>query len=124
MKLYAEENSGEAAARRFSVYPKRARDWRINQTELQRLSEDSNRSCKMIRAMAKQMCATLSDSRDEEFAVSAGRLTCFLRRNKFTCRRRAIIAQKDARGLTEKLVKFVTCPSRIFERKELNACSK
>ena len=41
---YAEENSGEAAARRFSVDPKRVRDWRKNKTELQSLSqEDSNR---------------------------------------------------------------------------------
>ena len=32
MKLYAEEISGEAAARRFSVDPKRVRDWRKNQT--------------------------------------------------------------------------------------------
>ena len=29
-------------------------------------------SCKMIRAMEKQMYATVSDSRDEEFAASAG----------------------------------------------------
>ena len=37
---YAEENSGEAAARRFSVDSKRVRE-----TELQRLSEeDSNRA--------------------------------------------------------------------------------
>ena len=48
-KLYAvkypEENPGEAAARCFSVDPKRVRDWRINKTELQRLSkEDSNRT--------------------------------------------------------------------------------
>ena len=82
------------------------RDWRKNETELQRLSEeDSDRtmlpgggrkkaseqleinmrewviskrarhervSCKMIRAMAKQMYATMSDSRDEKFASSAG----------------------------------------------------
>ena len=42
---YAEENSGEAAARRFSVDPMRVRDWRKNKTELQRLSEeDSNRA--------------------------------------------------------------------------------
>ena len=78
----------------------------------------------MIRAMEKQMCATVSDSRDEEIAVSAGRLNSFLRRNNFTCRRRTTIAQKDARELTEKLVKFVTFSSRIFERKELNACPK
>ena len=96
MKLYAEENSGEAAARRFSADPKRVRDWRKNQTELQRLSEeDSNRarlpgggrkkgseeleinmqgwviskrarhervSHRMTRAMAKQMCATMSET--------------------------------------------------------------
>ena len=107
---YAEENSGEAAARRFSVDPKRVRE-----TELQRLSEeDSNRARlpaggrkkareeleinmrewvisklarqervfrKMIRTMAKQMYATMSDSRDEESAASAGWLNHFLRRN-------------------------------------------
>ena len=43
-------------------------------------------SRKMIRAMEKQMCATMSDSRDEEFAMSAGRLNRFLRHNNFTCR--------------------------------------
>ena len=36
---YAEENLGEAAARRFSVDPNRGRDWRKKRTELQRLSE-------------------------------------------------------------------------------------
>ena len=42
---YAEEKSGEAAARRFSVDPKTGRDCRKNQTELQRLSEeDSSRA--------------------------------------------------------------------------------
>ena len=42
---YAEENSGEAAARRFSVNSKRVTNWRKNQTELQSLSEeDSNRA--------------------------------------------------------------------------------
>ena len=40
---YAEENSGEAAARRFSVDPKRGRNWRKYKMELQCLSEeDSN----------------------------------------------------------------------------------
>ena len=34
---YAEENSEEAAAGRFSVDQKRVRDWRKNQTELQRI---------------------------------------------------------------------------------------
>ena len=43
-------------------------------------------SRKMIKVMVKQMSATVSDSRDEEFAVSAGWMNCFLRRN-FTCRR-------------------------------------
>ena len=70
------------------------------------------------------MCATVSDSRDEEFAVSAGRLNSFLRRNNFTCRRRTTTAKKEARELTVKLAKFVTFSSRIFERKELNACLK
>ena len=113
---FAGENSGEAAARRFSVDQKRVRE-----TEPQRLSEeDSNRtrlpaggrkkaseepeinmrgfviskrarhervSRKMIRVMEKQMSATVSDSRDEEFAASSGWLNHFLHRNNFTCRR-------------------------------------
>ena len=41
-------------------------------------------SRKMIRATVKQMYATVSDSRDEEFATSAGWLNCFLCRNNFT----------------------------------------
>ena len=42
---YAEESSGEEAARRCCVDPKRVRDWRKKQTELQRLSkENSNRT--------------------------------------------------------------------------------
>ena len=69
----------------------------------------------MIRV--KQMYTTMSDSRDEEFAVSAGWLNLFLRRNNFTCRR-------DAREFTEKLAKFVTFPSQIFERNELNSWSQ
>ena len=111
--------AGEAATRRFSVDPKRVKDWWINQTGLQRLSEeDSNRarlpgggrkkaseeleinvqgwvnskwahhervSRKMIRA--KQM---YSDSRDEEFAASAGWRNRFLHRNNFTCRRQLL----------------------------------
>ena len=36
----------------------------------------------------------------------------------------AQIAQQDAREFTEKLEKFLTFSSRIFERNELNACPK
>ena len=43
----AEENSGEAAARRFPAGTKRVRDWRKNKTELQRPSKED-------RAMARQ----------------------------------------------------------------------
>ena len=81
-------------------------------------------SHKMIRVMAKQMYATASDSRDEEFAASAGRLNRFLRANNFTCRRHRAISQQDAREFTEKLEKFMTFSSRIFERNDLNACPK
>ena len=103
---YAEENSGEAAASRFSVDPNRVRDWRKNKTEPQRLSEEDSKrarlpgggrkkvseeielnmwdwviskrarqervSRKMIRAKTKEMYATVSDSRGEEFAASVG----------------------------------------------------
>ena len=55
---------------RESVINKRARHERVSR--------------KMIRAMAKQMNATVSDSRDEEFAASAGWLNHFLHRNNFT----------------------------------------
>ena len=58
----------------------------------------------MIRAMAKQMYATMSDSRDEEFPLL-----------------QQLHLQKDAREFTEKLAKFVTISCRIFVRKELNA---
>ena len=121
---YTEEYSGQAAARSFSVDPKRVRDWRKNKTDFQRLSEEDSKrarlpgggrkkaseepdinmrewliskrarhervSRKMIRAMAKQMYSTVSDSRDEEFAASAGWLTCFLRHNNFTCIRQLL----------------------------------
>ena len=145
---YAEENSGEAAARCFSVDTKRVRNWRKNQTELQCLSEeDSSRArlpggrrkkareeleinmqgwviskwarhervfCKIIRVMEKQMYATVSDSSDEEFAMSGGWLNHFLHRKNFTCRRRTTIAQKDAREFTEKPAKFLTFSSQIL----------
>ena len=62
---------------------------------------------------------TVRDSRDEEFAVSAGWINHFLHR-KFHLQK-TNIAQKDAREFTEKLEKFVTFSSRIFVRKVLNA---
>ncbi|XP_041959944.1 uncharacterized protein LOC121718798 isoform X2 [Alosa sapidissima] len=43
---FAEQNSGEAAARHFSVDPKRVREWRKVKTELERLSEED---CKRAR---------------------------------------------------------------------------
>ena len=63
------------------------------------------------------MSTTVSDSRDEEFAVSAGWINRFLHLQKTN------INQKDAREFTEKLEKFVTFSSQISERKELNAWS-
>ena len=44
-------------------------------------------SRKMIRAMAKQMYATVSESRDEKFADSAGWLNLFHRHNIFNWRK-------------------------------------
>ena len=52
---------------------------------------------KMIRAMEKQMYATVSDSRDEEFVASAGRIDHSLRRNNVTCRRQ-ILSRRIAKG--------------------------
>ena len=54
----------------------------------------------MIRA--KQMYATVSDGRDEEFAESVGWLNPIPH------------LQKDAREFTEKLAKFVTFSSRVL----------
>uniref|UniRef100_A0A8C1S3M4 Brinker DNA-binding domain-containing protein n=1 Tax=Cyprinus carpio TaxID=7962 RepID=A0A8C1S3M4_CYPCA len=101
---FAEQNSGEAAARHFSVDPKRVREWRKNKAELQRLSEEDDKRarlrgggrkkaseelevsvCEWIHSMrakhlrvsrkmirAKEVYATVSDSRDEEsFTASA-----------------------------------------------------
>ncbi|CAJ1059666.1 Pogo transposable element with KRAB domain [Xyrichtys novacula] len=73
----------------------------------------------MIRAKAKEMFATVSDSSDERFSASAGWLNPFLRRNNFTCRRRITIAQKDTKEFTEKLVKFVNFSSRMIERMKI-----
>ncbi|KAL2102513.1 hypothetical protein ACEWY4_001681 [Coilia grayii] len=73
----------------------------------------------MIKEKAKQLYATVSDSRDEEFAASVGWLNRFLRRNNFTCRRRTTIAQKDAKEFTDKLVKFVTFSTRIINAKKI-----
>uniref|UniRef100_A0A671XQP1 HTH CENPB-type domain-containing protein n=1 Tax=Sparus aurata TaxID=8175 RepID=A0A671XQP1_SPAAU len=150
---YAEENSGEAAARHFCVDPKRVRDWRKNKKELQRLSEEDSKRArlpgggrkkaseelesnmrnwviskrarhervarKMIRVMAKEMYATVSDGRGEEFAASVGWLNRFLSRNNFTSRRRTTIAHKDAKEFVEKLVTFVTFSSRMIETKKI-----
>ena len=103
---YAEKNSGEAAARRFSVDPKRARlpaggrkkaseEPEINMRGwvISKRAHHERVSRKMIRAMEKQMSATGSDNRDGEFAVSAGWINRFLRRNNFTCRRQILTSR-------------------------------
>ncbi|ROJ25353.1 Pogo transposable element with KRAB domain [Anabarilius grahami] len=125
---FAEQNSGEAAARHFSVDPKRVREWRKNKAERARLRGGGRKkaseelevsvcewlhsmrakhlrvSRKMIRAKAKEVYATVSDGRDEEsFTASAGWLDKFLRCNDFSVRRRTTVAQKDAKHFTEKL---------------------
>ena len=98
---YAEENSEEAAARCLSEEDssrarlpaggrKKAREEpEINMRGwvISKRARHERVSRKMIRAMEKQMSATVSDSRDEEFAASAGWLNRFLHRNNFTCRR-------------------------------------
>ena len=61
------------------------RDWVIS-----RRACHKRVSHKMIRVMAKQMYATMSDSRGEEFAASAGWLNRFLCRNNFTSRRQLL----------------------------------
>ncbi|GAA6077977.1 zinc finger protein 540-like [Tachysurus ichikawai] len=78
-------------------------------------------SRKMIRAKAKEVYATVSDGRDEEsFTASAGWLDKFLKRNDFSVRRRTtVVAQKDAKHFTEKLVNFVTYTTRIIKAKKI-----
>ena len=78
----------------FSVCPRRARlpgggrkkaseELEINMREwvISKRARQERVSRKMIRAMVKQMYATVSGSRDEESASSAGWLNRFLRRN-------------------------------------------
>ena len=89
----------------------------------------SKRAChervsrKMIRAMEKQMSATVSDSRDEEFAASAGWLNRFLRCNNFTCRRQLLPSRMPENSLRSWRSLLHFHPA-IFLRKELNACPK
>ncbi|KAM4625025.1 uncharacterized protein ACJ7VT_003510 [Polymixia lowei] len=150
---FAEQNSGEAAARHFSVDPKRVREWKKNKLELQRLPEEDCKrarlrgggrkktsqemelalcewihgmraqhirvSRKMIRAKAKEIYATVSDSNGEYFVASPGWLDRFLNRNDFSARRRTTLAQKDARHFTEKLVNSVTFSTRMIEDKKI-----
>uniref|UniRef100_A0AAY5KSE5 HTH CENPB-type domain-containing protein n=1 Tax=Esox lucius TaxID=8010 RepID=A0AAY5KSE5_ESOLU len=44
---FAEQNSGEAAARHFSIDLKRVREWRKLKAELQRLSEEDNKRARL-----------------------------------------------------------------------------
>ena len=68
----------------------------------------------MIRAMEKQIYATVSDSRAAESFPLPQQL--HLQKTNF--------AQKDAREFTQKLVKFATFSSWILEKIELKACPK
>ena len=61
----------------------------------------------------------MSDSRDEDFAASAGWLDRFLHRNNFSVRRHTTVAQKDARHFTQKLVNFVTFVAQMIEKKQM-----
>lgn len=44
---YAEENSGEAAARHFGVDPKRVRKWKKNKTKLQELAKENDKRARL-----------------------------------------------------------------------------
>lgn len=77
-------------------------------------------SRKMIRMKAKEIYASVSDSRDgEDFAASAGWLDRFLNRNNFSVRTRRTVAQKDGGYVTEKQVNFVTFSTRMIEKKKI-----
>lgn len=75
---FAEQHSTEAAARVFSVDPKRVRDWRKNKAGLQRLSaEDGERSRlrgggrrKISRELEVKMCEWLKGTRAKGLQVS------------------------------------------------------
>ncbi|GAA6076828.1 uncharacterized protein LOC121718798 isoform X1 [Tachysurus ichikawai] len=118
---FAGKNWGEAAARHFSVDPKRVREWRKNKAELQRLSEEDDKRARLRgggrkkaseELETKEVYATVSDGRDEEsFTANAGWLDKFLKRNDFSVRRRTTVAQKDAKHFTEKLVCGLTVAS-------------
>uniref|UniRef100_A0A673H0R0 HTH CENPB-type domain-containing protein n=1 Tax=Sinocyclocheilus rhinocerous TaxID=307959 RepID=A0A673H0R0_9TELE len=59
---FAEQNSGEAAARHFSVDPKRAKRVRKNKAELQRLSEEDDKRARLARLGRKKASEELEVS--------------------------------------------------------------
>ena len=75
---FAEQNSGEAAGRHFSIDPKRVREWRKHKAELQRLSEEDNKSTrlrvggrkKVSEELEVSMCEWIHSMRAKHLRVS------------------------------------------------------
>ncbi|KAK0134673.1 TBC1 domain family member 13 [Merluccius polli] len=73
---FAEQNSGEAAARHFSVDSKRVREWRKNKSELQHLSEEDSKRARLRGGGRKneelelQVCEWIHSMRARHLRVS------------------------------------------------------
>lgn len=79
-------------------------------------------SRKMIQAKAMAIFPEMSDVKSDAFHASRGWLERFMKRNKFTLRKRTSLAQKDAQHFMKKLVNFVTFTSRKIAEKNVKAC--
>ncbi|CAJ1082921.1 Pogo transposable element with KRAB domain [Xyrichtys novacula] len=146
---YAEEHSGEQAARFFNVDPRRVRYWKKQKGELQRAEKSrarlvgggrkkvsteletrlaewvwtmSDRKKRVSRKMiTRKALAIYSSVADGEkgFVASRGWLHRFLQRNALSLHQRSAVTQKDPVQLTEELVSFVGYVSHIVSSKKI-----
>ena len=146
---YAEQTSGEEAAKRFDIDPRRIRYWKKQKTEL--LSSDKERARltgggrkkvsvelegklsewiyqmrdkhnRVSRKMIQKKALEIYSTvsdGDQMFVASKGWLQHFLERNGLSLRRRTTMAQKDPDLLTEKLVSYIDYVGKAISSKKI-----